>query len=1065
MTTPKIVILCLENRSFDEYFGTFPGAIGFYDPAGVATFTQPGFSETPAMRPFRTSTFSSSAECLGSCSHFWPHQHVVWNYGALNGWSAQDPAAVQATDGQGSGVHTGPVVMGYYAANDIPYHWTLAQNFLLCDSYFCSVLSSTEPNRVALMTGTVFDPETLNNLNPNQPVVTYAPITPIIDNDPGVTFSWMSYPGILGNACTWTIYDDQVAGQQWAPPWLAWKNPAPTNPVPGEPNLPAYLAFVYPSGTPPCWPKSMTLNVLDLTHGDPGFPNSNGHTGATMTPYYSATPHSAATSNFENDAASGVLPAVSWILPPSYCTAHPAYYLPADAECYLARVVEAVVKSPHWGNEGVVLIITYDENDGHFDHVVPPTSMQNQLQENGAAGGLAPLPTPVQSMQNANNWATAPQPPAAGEVWEPWIYANVEGGPTMTGPAGAGFRVPTIIVSPWTFGANGGVSSTLAPSKVFDHTSIIQYIEEVLGETPQIMCVPNLPLNGWRRSTFSSLGTLIDTTKTAATKQEVLNALPSHATVDAWRLDALTRLFGATPPGPTAPNLLLPNPAQIPLAQVFPPLQQQCYLIMNKTAFGLDEVKALSELQNNGNQNGPVTFSNAFWVVVDGFDPAEVGLAYVPTVPGYLAPQATATLTLGGQSVTEVTVLLNATPVPDNPGPPPLVPERFRYTCDIYFPQGVSAFSALQVSQSNPVVLNLNASFASRLTWNAPTEQIELVATADPYIQNGPELTQNMDLRVFTVPADGQSTFFGQTIDPTNPNPILTLQQALSALTAAPSMWPAPPDPTNAQQEEAVSTVTVFPTLNGGTTVSASNPLVFCFAIVRVTLQGVTALADNVRVFFRLVPAANTGVSYDQTTLYRSTPLPGQPNPSGSTADTVTTPNYNTPSPPPSPPWQTRVPLLGLGPIQPPPLKTREILTIPFFATPRIDATQNAMYTQPPDWPNTQRITPNLNGEPVYAFFGSWLDINVDPASTVQGNIVGADTLMFPAVVPAVPSSKLDGPYTAGQYQPISAFVKSQHQCIIAEVAYDPLPIPPGAIPGENQQLAQRNLFVVGGTN
>ena len=65
----------------------------------------------------------------------------------MNGWSIMDKPSISD--------HT---AMSYAAANDIPYFWTLAQNFLLCDTYFCSILGSTFPNRIMFMSGTIFDP-------------------------------------------------------------------------------------------------------------------------------------------------------------------------------------------------------------------------------------------------------------------------------------------------------------------------------------------------------------------------------------------------------------------------------------------------------------------------------------------------------------------------------------------------------------------------------------------------------------------------------------------------------------------------------------------------------------------------------------------------------------------------------------------------------------------------------------------------------------------------------------------------------------------------------------------
>jgi hypothetical protein len=214
MPNPKVVILCMENHSFDEYFGTFPGAVGFYDPNGTEQFTQAGFSEAPVLQPFRTSTFSTSAEWHASYAHWWPEQHEAWNYGALSGWSVQDGASVKLPSGET--VEEGAGVMGYFAANDIPYHWNLAENFLLCDSYFCSVLGPTFANRIALMSGTIFDPEVPLptgtpvipwGINPPPPAVADGENVPTIDNTSAPSLTWLSYPGILAEkneSCTWT---------------------------------------------------------------------------------------------------------------------------------------------------------------------------------------------------------------------------------------------------------------------------------------------------------------------------------------------------------------------------------------------------------------------------------------------------------------------------------------------------------------------------------------------------------------------------------------------------------------------------------------------------------------------------------------------------------------------------------------------------------------------------------------------------------------------------------------------------------------------------------------------
>jgi Phosphoesterase family len=146
MSVEHVVILMLENHSLNEYFGTFPGANGFYsNPESAfanAWVPMPGNWAGSPILPYRLSTFSSQQSHPSRCNHGAAAQHSYYAGGAMNGWSLKSAL--------------NPVsCMGYYAADDIPYHWWLAQNFALCDNYYCSVLGPTEPNRIYLMTGTI----------------------------------------------------------------------------------------------------------------------------------------------------------------------------------------------------------------------------------------------------------------------------------------------------------------------------------------------------------------------------------------------------------------------------------------------------------------------------------------------------------------------------------------------------------------------------------------------------------------------------------------------------------------------------------------------------------------------------------------------------------------------------------------------------------------------------------------------------------------------------------------------------------------------------------------------
>jgi phospholipase C len=143
-----------------------------------------------------------------------------------------------------------------------------------------------------------------------------------------------------------------------------------------------------------------------------------------------------------HDLATGNLPQVTWIVPPSTQSEHPDY-LPVAGEDHTRQVLEALWTDPRaWAR--TVLIINYDENDGQFDHVLPPT----------------------------------PPPGTAGE------FVNGL-------PVGLGFRVPCLVISPFSRGG-------YVVSDTFDHTSTLRLMEARFGVE-----VPNL--SRWRRETCGDL--------------------------------------------------------------------------------------------------------------------------------------------------------------------------------------------------------------------------------------------------------------------------------------------------------------------------------------------------------------------------------------------------------------------------------------------------------------------------------------------------------------------------------------------------------------------------------
>jgi len=155
-----------------------------------------------------------------------------------------------------------------------------------------------------------------------------------------------------------------------------------------------------------------------------------------------------------------------------------------------------------------VLFVTYDENRGFFDHVAPVT---------------APLGTP-------GEFVTAPAVP------DP----SVIGSPAITGPIGLGFRVPMLIISPFSRG--GFVSSDL-----FDHTSVSRFLETRFGAE-----VPNL--SAWRRATVGDLTSALNFKKTDPSTPNLPSTLPAIS-------QAIQQC---------AANLAGTTPFTIPTTQTFP---------------------------------------------------------------------------------------------------------------------------------------------------------------------------------------------------------------------------------------------------------------------------------------------------------------------------------------------------------------------------------------------------------------------------------------------------------------------------------------------------------------
>jgi phospholipase C len=403
-----IVVLMQENRSFDHYFGSLRGVRGFGDPRPVRLANGSSVwhqsDGTRDVLPYHPDAGNLGMQFIEGLNHDWTGGHKAFNDGRYDQWV---PA-------KGAGT------MAYLTRDDIPFHYALADAFTICDGYHCSFIGSTDPNRYYMWTG-----YTGNDGRGKGPV---------LGNDEA-GYSWTTYPERLEQAgISWKVYQDIGDGLDGAHSW-GWIDDAYRGNY-GDNSL---LYFD---------------NYRNAEPGDPLYDKARTGTNAAAGDGFFDV--------LRADVQAGRLPEISWIAAPEAFSEHPNW--PANyGAWYVSQVLDALTSDPGvWSR--TALFITYDENDGYFDHVVPPFA-------------------PPAAGRGASTVSTR------GEV-----YAG--GGGLQAGPYGLGQRVPMIVVSPWSTG--GWVNS-----EVFDHTSLIRFMERRFG-----VHEPNI--SPWRRTVCGDLTSAFD---------------------------------------------------------------------------------------------------------------------------------------------------------------------------------------------------------------------------------------------------------------------------------------------------------------------------------------------------------------------------------------------------------------------------------------------------------------------------------------------------------------------------------------------------------------------------
>ncbi|HYM96220.1 MAG TPA: alkaline phosphatase family protein, partial [Candidatus Sulfotelmatobacter sp.] len=326
-----VVVIMQENRSFDQYFGTFPGADGLPVQAGQFTVCVPDPATGACVKPYH-----DGSDLNYGGPHGQANATADIDGGKMDGFIAEALKGQTATCTSpddpscgGNGRSGGSDVMGYHDAREIPNYWTYAQDFVLQDHMF-------EPNASWSLPEHLF-------------MVSEWSAKCRVAGDPMSCVNALQNPGQINPNYAWTDLTYLLHGAG-----VSWKY------------------YVAQGTQPDCEDDQATCAALPQTVGTPEIWNplpwfttvkQDGQLGNIQT-----------IGNFYSDARSGTLPAVSWVVPNGKVSEHPTALVSAG-QTYVTTLINAIMNSADWSSTAIFL--AWDDWGGFYDHVAPPSVDQN----------------------------------------------------------------------------------------------------------------------------------------------------------------------------------------------------------------------------------------------------------------------------------------------------------------------------------------------------------------------------------------------------------------------------------------------------------------------------------------------------------------------------------------------------------------------------------------------------------------------------------------------------------------------------------------------------------------
>jgi len=517
-----IVILMQENRSFDHAFGTMRGVRGFNDPRamrlanGNSVFVQTDKAGN-SYGPWRMDIKDTRVTWMGSLPHSRESQVDAWNEGRHDGW-------LEAKRSGEKGYGELPLTMGHYTREDLPFYYALADAFTVCDQNYCSVMTSTSPNRSYFWTGAIRE---------QQQVDAKVHIRNEQIDDGGMT--WKTFPERLQEAgVSWKHYQNELTRSGLSGEEDAWLSNFGDNVLEcfSAYNVEAYPGYIRAGqhliselsahvakletelsaekdpaaeaklrarlgdarsrieAIQASLAKSGNVRYQQLTAREKALHHAAFVTNAEDPDYHALdslpfedqgkshtmqVPKGDVLYQFRKDVNEGKLPTISWLTASERFSDHPSS--PWFGAWYVSEVMDILTKNPEiW--KKTIFILTYDENDGYFDHAPSFVAADPKRPETG--GASAGIDTGLEYTYKEDE-----------------LRMGVQEKEARSGPIGMGFRVPMVIASPWSRG--GWINS-----QVFDHTSTLMFLEHFI-ESKFGKTVREENISAWRRAISGDL--------------------------------------------------------------------------------------------------------------------------------------------------------------------------------------------------------------------------------------------------------------------------------------------------------------------------------------------------------------------------------------------------------------------------------------------------------------------------------------------------------------------------------------------------------------------------------